>query len=452
MTTIIMVHGVGGTGEAFSRLAPAFRDKGWKVETPTLRPEHRTADKPHAEIHKLRLKDYVADVVALAKKVEKDTGEAPVLFGHSMGGLVVQKALEQGVGRAGVLITPASPADARSGSSLAQAFTFANVLFSGKPETKGHKIWKTGFSWGVLNRVPQAKHDGIYASTVYDSGGVYQDLAYPDRDPDKTAYVDESKIKVPVLVIGGGRDRATPIADVRRVAEKYKKIGGEFREYPENAHWIVDEPGTDKVIEDIAGWLTAKGVTPGKTAPAAKAAASTAVPASKPKAAPKTKAAAPAAKPAPVKAAPVKAAAVKAPAPAKTKAATPAAKAAPATAATVKAAAPAKPAKAVASKAPAKPATKPTAKPAAKPAVAKAAVKVAAKPAAKAAPAVKAPAAKAKPAPKAAPAKAPAKAAAKPAAKPAVVAKAPAKPKAAAKPAAKAAPKAKTPVRKPKSS
>jgi hypothetical protein len=26
-------------------------------------------------------------------------------------------------------------------------------------------------------------------------------------------------------------------------------------EYPKNGHWVVDEPGTDQVAADIAGWL-----------------------------------------------------------------------------------------------------------------------------------------------------------------------------------------------------
>jgi alpha-beta hydrolase superfamily lysophospholipase len=306
MTTIIMVHGVGGTADAYSRLAPAFRDLGWKVKTPTLRPDKRTAENPPADLHTLRLKDYVDDVEALAREVEAAEGVAPVLFGHSMGGLIVQKVAERGAGRAAVLLTPASPADVVSPASLAQAFTFANVLFSGKVEAKGHKIWKTGFSWGVLNRVPAAKHQGIFAGTVYDSGGVYADLAYPDRDPHRIAFIDETKISIPILTIGGGRDRATPIAGVRKVGEKYARVGGDYREYADNAHWIVDEPGTDQVIADIAAWLTAKGVT---AARAAKAAPS-----------------APAARPAPakVKAAPVKAT----PAPGPAVAAAPARKAA----------------------------------------------------------------------------------------------------------------------------
>lgn len=401
MTTIIMVHGVGGTADAYSRLAPAFRDLGWKVETPTLRPDKRTAENPPADLHKLRLKDYVDDIEALARAVEAAEGVAPVLFGHSMGGLIVQKVAERGAGRAAVLLTPASPADVHSPASLAQAFTFANVLFSGKVETKGHKIWKTGFSWGVLNRVPAAKHQGIFAGTVYDSGGVYADLAYPDKDPHRIAFIDETRISIPILTIGGGRDRATPIAGVRKVGEKYARVGGDYREYADNAHWIVDEPGTDQVIADIAAWLTGRGVTATKAAPAAAAAK----PAAK---APVTSV--------PAKAAPAKAAKSTKAKPAAAPAETPAAKSAPPKAA------------------------KPTPKPAAAKPVKAAPAKVATK--AKAAPA--------KPAAKVAPART-AKAPAKPApAKPAP-AKAPAKATTAPKPAAKAAATAKAPVRKPKS-
>jgi pimeloyl-ACP methyl ester carboxylesterase len=258
---IIMVHGVGGTADAWSRLAPAFRDKGWRVETPTLHPDKRLAENPPADLPKVRLKDYVAEVEALARRLEAETGAAPVLFGHSMGGLIVQKLLERGVGRAGVLFTPASPGDCRGSRHPAQAVTFANILFSGDVANKSHKIWRFGFSWGVLNLVPRAKHAGIFAGTVYDSGGVYSDIAYPDRDPDRTAFVDETKITAPLLTLGGAKDRAVPIGDVRLLAEKYSRVGGDYLEYPDHGHWIVDEPGTDQVISDIDTWLTSKGVT-----------------------------------------------------------------------------------------------------------------------------------------------------------------------------------------------
>lgn len=392
MSAIIMLHGVGGTGETWSRFAPAFRAKGWRVETPTLRPDKRLAENPPADLPTLRLRDYIDDIAALAAALEAETGIPPVLFGHSMGGLVVQKLLERGVGRAGVLVTPASPADCRGPRAPAQAVTFANILFSGDVGGRSHKIWRWGFSWGVLNRVPRAKHPGIYAGTVYDSGGVYTDIAYPDRDPARSAYVDETMITAPILTLGGARDRAVPIGDVRLLAEKYSRIGGDYLEYPDHGHWIVDEPGSDQVIADIETWLANKGLTaaapPKKAAPKARPA-----PAAK---------SAPAAKPVAAKA-PAKpvAAAPKAPA-SKAKAAPKSApKAAPA--ATTPKAGPVVKAKAAA----------PTAEASTKPAVVKAA----------------------KPVKAASPAKT-----------------APAKPAAArASPAAKAPSKAKAPVRKPKS-
>lgn len=369
---ILMIHGVGSTGDAFSRLAPAFRERGWRVEAPTLRAEMRPNVDPPADLPKIRLKDYVDDMEAAAKALEKETGVAPVLLGHSMGGMVVQKLAERGIGRAAILVTPASPADCRTSRSVAQAFTFGNILFSGaSPETKAHRIWKTGFSWGVLNKVEPSRHAALYAGSMYDSGGVYNDLAYPEKDEHRICFIDETKIKVPILTIGAGKDRATPIQDVRKVGEKYGKVGGNYREFAENAHWIVDEPGTDKVIAFIADWLEQKGL---------KAADGPAVKAEAPKAA-----AAP--KPAP------KAAAPKAKAPVKPKAA-PVAKAAPASAKAAKpapkrAAAPKPAAKPVAAKSPAKAAPKPAAAKA--PAKPKAA---APKPAAKAKPAAKKPPAK----------------------------------------------------------
>jgi hypothetical protein len=220
----------------------------------------------------------------------------------------------------------------------------------------------------VLNRVPAARHAEIYATAVYDSGGVYNDLAYPDKDEHGMAVIDETRVTVPLLTIGGAKDRATPIADVRRVGAKYGRVGGDYLEYPNNAHWIIDEPGTDQVIADIAAWLANNGLTadpPTVKAPTAKKAApakakATARSAAKtPVKAPGKAKAAAKASPAPVVADPV------APPPAKAAAkpkAAPKAEAAPAPAAKKPAAK-----KAATSKAAAKPATKAKAASASKP-------------------------------------------------------------------------------------
>jgi len=109
----------------------------------------------------------------------------------------------------------------------------------------------------VLNKVPSRRHAEIYADALYDSGKVYGDIA-------DGIEIDETLFTIPTLTIAAGADRATPAKAVRKVGQKYAKspVAGDFLEYPNNAHWIVDEPGTDKVVSDIVAWLA-------KTKPAA---------------------------------------------------------------------------------------------------------------------------------------------------------------------------------------
>jgi pimeloyl-ACP methyl ester carboxylesterase len=499
--TILMIHGFGAAGDSWAPVADSFEAAGYTVEAPTIHASLRTVGPPPAGLAGKSLSDYVAEMSDLARSIAKRDGEKPVVFGHSMGGMIAQKLAEAGLASGIVLFAPASPADARGKPKLSPVFTFLNIAATSKPETKAVKIWKTGFKWGVLNQTPAARHEAIFGKTVHDSGRALSDLAYPDRDPNKTVHVDAAKVTVPVMILAGARDRTTPIEDVRLVARKY--AGSTFNEYPNNAHWLIDEPGSAEILTEVKTWLEAKGLgakapevkAPAAKAPAEKPAAKTVAAKPTPAPAPTAKVAAPktATKPAkpPAKAKatpeaaapePKRAAAAK-PAPA-TVSAKPKAAAKPAPAKTTekpapKAAAPAKPEAKPKAKAPtpasavektvAKTPAKAAAKSAASPKVAKAEPE-AAKPAAKA-PSAKTPPAKAvapkaakpeavaKPPAKAAPAAAKAKAAAKssaakataPAKAPAV-AKAPAAPKTApkaAKPAAtkstaKTSPKSKT--------
>jgi hypothetical protein len=53
----------------------------------------------------------------------------------------------------------------------------------------------------------------------------------------------------------------------RKIAERFTRVGGDYLEYPDHAHWILDEIGTERVIVDIARWLDEKGVERSSFAP-----------------------------------------------------------------------------------------------------------------------------------------------------------------------------------------
>jgi alpha-beta hydrolase superfamily lysophospholipase len=254
--TVLMIHGVGCDGASFSRMKGLMEARGLVCEAPTLFPEFRVRENPTGQLSTLTLHDYIEQASGWARDILRRTGRQPIVLGHSMGGLIAQKLAERGQASAAILFTPAQPVDCRV-TSLKVLWTFANIVVQGKPE-RAYKVWKRGFVWGVLNRVDPVLHDGIYAQALYDSGMVYRDLGSPHLDPHHSCVVDEAKIRCPVLTIGATEDRATVIEAVRKVAAKYARIGGDYREYDRAAHWLIDEPRTGDVVADICDWIARK--------------------------------------------------------------------------------------------------------------------------------------------------------------------------------------------------
>lgn len=255
---VLMIHGLGCGGDAWNVVAPLMQQRGWTPFAPTLFPQFRVKENPTGQLSTLSLYDYVEASKSEALAIEKTTGEEPVIMGHSMGGLITQKLAEQGIGKAAILVTSAAPVDCAV-PDLRVLFTFANAVLKGDPKSS-YKVWKTGFTWGVLNQVPKERHDEIYANALYDSGLVYENLGKPNLDPHKVCVIDERKIDCPVLTIGAVQDRATTIASVRKIAQKYARIGGDYKEYDGAAHWIIDEPKTATMVTDVCDWLVRKGL------------------------------------------------------------------------------------------------------------------------------------------------------------------------------------------------
>jgi len=245
MPTLLMIHGIGCDASAWDVMKPAFEAGGWTCEAITLFPERRVRENPPASLPELGLADYIEAAAAEARRLAARDGAKPAVIGHSMGGLIAQALAERGEVSRAVFLTPAQPKDCAA-VGLPVVWTFFNVLLQ-QDRKKSYKVWKTGFRWGVLNRVPKERHDAIYAGALYDSGKVYGDIS-------DGITVDEAKVMVPTLTIAAGQDRATLAQGVRKVGAKYARspVAGDFLEYPGHAHWIIDEPGTDKVSADYS--------------------------------------------------------------------------------------------------------------------------------------------------------------------------------------------------------
>jgi alpha-beta hydrolase superfamily lysophospholipase len=108
---IVFVHGMFMTPLCWEQWMTYFQSKGYICIAPawpgrdkpveTLRAAH-----PDPQLGKLNLTTVVEHVAAHIKTLDAK----PILIGHSMGGLVVQLLLQQGLAAAGVAIDSAPPA------------------------------------------------------------------------------------------------------------------------------------------------------------------------------------------------------------------------------------------------------------------------------------------------------------------------------------------------------
>ncbi|MGQ0586284.1 MAG: alpha/beta hydrolase, partial [Gammaproteobacteria bacterium] len=103
---IVLIHGMWCTGANFDRLADGMKARGHACHAPTL-PAHEIGV-AHPEVGTQSLTDYLACLEEFIR--QQDFTEAPILLGHSMGGLLAQQLAARVKPFALVLLTPSWPA------------------------------------------------------------------------------------------------------------------------------------------------------------------------------------------------------------------------------------------------------------------------------------------------------------------------------------------------------
>jgi alpha-beta hydrolase superfamily lysophospholipase len=111
-------------------------------------------------------------------------------------------------------------------------------------------------SFGFLHQLPLADQQKGYSDMVYESGRVLSEIALPQFDKHKAAYVPIDKVTCPILFVGASLDRATPAVSVKKASKLYPQA--EYKEYAQFAHWVLGEAGWEQVAQDILAWISDK--------------------------------------------------------------------------------------------------------------------------------------------------------------------------------------------------
>ncbi|MGZ4569482.1 MAG: alpha/beta hydrolase [Blastococcus sp.] len=230
-TPVLFVHGLGHGAWCWEHWLEAAAEDGRPAYAVSLRGHGGSPGRLRTAL----LSQYVADVVATARALPR----APVLVGHSMGGLVVQQVIARYAVPAAVLVAPvpAHPAVASLMSIARQHPLDALRIVGG----------------GSLPLRPEY----LFAELEPDLARVWSDRCGPESALAQYQLLMHRPAGrplggAPVLVLATPDDRLVPVRGVRSTAARY---GGAIREFPGMGHDLMLEKRWREPFDAMLDWL-----------------------------------------------------------------------------------------------------------------------------------------------------------------------------------------------------
>lgn len=254
-TPIVFVHGAFCGGWAFDAFREPFEAAGFETHAPNLPHHERGADLEL--LAETGLKDYAHALQHYVRELRA----APVLVGHSLGGLVAQLASAQ-VQTAGlVLLAPSAPWGVPPTTLDEHSQQFGLTLLGDywrRPVPPDYRVARAT----TLDRLTREDARRTFARFVPESGRAIREAVQWWLDHSMASQAPVYRIDAPVLGLAGGKDRVNPASTVRRVIARFPGDQAHFHEFPEMSHWLVGEPEAPEVAKLTLQWLEARGIVP----------------------------------------------------------------------------------------------------------------------------------------------------------------------------------------------
>jgi pimeloyl-ACP methyl ester carboxylesterase len=244
----MMVHGAFCGPWVFDSFRAPFEAAGYVVHAPALR-HHAKGARAARALGTTGLIDYAADLENIVDQFH----EPPILLGHSLGGLLTQMLAARGKARALVLLAPCPPWGVLPSTIFEVASAHALLLagdFRNQPLRP--EYWVAAAS--ALDHLPPLERKRVFAQFGPESGRATFEIIHWGWDPRRAAHVRARDVTCPILCLVGEHDKINPPLTVRRIAERYEGRAI-FHELPRHSHWLIGEPGWEKIADRTLLWL-----------------------------------------------------------------------------------------------------------------------------------------------------------------------------------------------------
>jgi alpha-beta hydrolase superfamily lysophospholipase len=176
--------------------------------------------------------------------------QRPVLVGHSIGGLAVQKLVNDGYASAGVSISSAPP---RGIVSVAPSFVRANFPH----------VNPLAGNTPVLMTPKRFRYTFCNTMSVEDTAEAFERYVVPEsRNVPRSTLTSQARIDfrtphAPLLFLAGDSDHLTPLAMIKKNVGAYRDAGGPppLKEFAGRSHFICNQDGWEDVADHALDWI-----------------------------------------------------------------------------------------------------------------------------------------------------------------------------------------------------
>ncbi len=238
---ILFIHGLMHAAWCWQKYyMPYFQEAGYNVYAIDL--SNHGENSKEKSLKFTSISDYVQDIKEALENIEEEC----ILIGHSMGGMIIQKYLENNTCDKVVLLTPVPPNGIIKTvlKTLVKSpfkFLLANLTLSLLPVLGNKKMTKWLFMGETME---QEVFEESFNKLEDESYFAFLGIIFP--------FLKKSKEKTKILIVGAEKDNAIAVSDIKATAEFHDAT---YHIFNNMAHDMMLEKEWQKPADFILEWL-----------------------------------------------------------------------------------------------------------------------------------------------------------------------------------------------------
>lgn len=259
---VLFIHGLWLHASSWDAWADRFRAAGYEPQAPGWPGDGATVADSRRDPDAIG--DHgIDDVVAHFAGIIDALPAAPILIGHSFGGMIAQRLLGEDRARAAVAI---DAAQIKGVLPVPLSALRATLPVFKNPANKHRAVSLTAeqFRFAFGNAVSQEESDQLFERwTIPAPGRPLFEAAAANFNPHSPAKVDtRNEGRGPLLLIASGKDHTVPEAVTRATLKQYRHSSAvtDITTFPDRGHSLTIDSGWPEVAQTCLNWLKEQGL------------------------------------------------------------------------------------------------------------------------------------------------------------------------------------------------